>query len=149
MTHAIFKTNNDYALLLLRIFLAVVIFPHGAQKLLGWFGGYGFEGTMGYFTQTTKLPWLLGFLVIMIEFFAPIAIILGLATRLFAAATGIVMLGIIITTHHDYFFMNWFGNQRAEGMEYFLLAVGICAALVVAGGGKLSAERLLYPAKLQ
>lgn len=135
MTHAIFKTGKDYAPLLLRIVLAIVIFPHGAQKLLGWFGGYGFEGTMEYFTETAKLPWLLGLLVILIEFFAPILLALGIATRIWAAATGIVMLGIIITAHHDYFFMNWFGSQPAEGMEYFILALGICAALVISGGG--------------
>lgn len=140
MTQAIFKTSNDYAPLLLRLFLAIVIFPHGAQKLLGWFGGYGFEGTMGYFTETAKLPWILGFQIIFIEFFAPIALLFGFATRIWAAATGVVILGIIITAHHDYFFMNWFGSQPAEGMEYFLLALAICTALVISGGGRLSAD---------
>ena len=51
-----FATNDSYAPLVARVLLAAVMFPHGAQKLLGWFGGYGFAGTMQFFTQTMHIP---------------------------------------------------------------------------------------------
>lgn len=127
--------RSDWANLVLRLFLALVLFPHGAQKLLGWFGGFGFEASMHYFTGQVGLPWIIGFLVIMIEFFAPLALVLGVAVRLSAAAIAVVMTGIIVTTFHDHFFMDWFGNQHTEGMEFFLLAIGIAVSLVVTGGG--------------
>ncbi|MDP4217555.1 MAG: DoxX family protein [Bacteroidota bacterium] len=140
MKQLIFKAGNGVAPLFLRIFLALVLFPHGAQKLLGWFGGYGFEGTMGYFRNTTGIPWILGFLVIMIEFFGPIALLLGAATRLWSIAICIVMTGVILTTFNQYFFMNWFGAQKTEGAEYFLLAIGMALSLAVSGAGRYSVD---------
>ena len=93
MKNIIFKTKGLFAPLALRIFLSLVLFPHGAQKLLGWFGGFGFEGSMQYFTKTVGLPWIIGFLVIIIEFFGPLALLLGFATRLWSAAIAVVMTG--------------------------------------------------------
>lgn len=137
------KPEFNLASLLLRLFLALVLFPHGAQKLLGWFGGFGFEGSMQYFTGQVGLPWLVGLLVIMIEFFAPMALALGVAVRFSAAAIAAVMTGVIVTTYHDHFFMDWFGSQHTEGMEFFLLAIGIAVALIFTGGGTYSLGRLL------
>ncbi|MBS1604540.1 MAG: DoxX family protein [Bacteroidetes bacterium] len=139
----VIRTNNDYALFFLRLALAVVIFPHGAQKLLGWFGGYGFTGTMIYFTQTREMPWLVGILVILIEFFVPLALLAGLATRFCSAALAGVMTGIILTTFRTHFFMDWFGTQHTEGYEYFLLTIGMSVALVLAGPGRLSLDARL------
>lgn len=143
MKHLIFSTPAAYAPLFLRLFIALVIFPHGAQKLLGWFGGFGFTGTMQYFTQTAGLPWVIGLLVIIIEFFGPLALVAGFATRFWALAMGVVMLGIIVTNFSNYFFMNWFGNQKTEGSEFFLLVIGMCISLVVSGAGSLSVDRLI------
>ena len=140
MKTLIFTTKPGYALLPIRLFLAVVLFPHGAQKLLGWFNGYGFDGTMQFFTSTVGLPWIVGFTVIIIEFFGPIALIIGFATRLWSMAIIAVMLGVIITSFNDYFFMNWFGNQKTEGFEFFLLAIGMALSLVIYGGGKFSID---------
>ncbi|OQP64133.1 hypothetical protein A3860_22265 [Niastella vici] len=140
MKKLLFSTNQSLAPLLLRFFLAFVLFPHGAQKLLGWFGGFGFSGTMTYFTETVKLPWLIGLLVILIEFFGPIALLLGFAVRLWSIAIAIVMTGVILTHFTGYFFMNWFGNQKTEGMEFFLLAIGMAAALIYSGAGRLSID---------
>jgi putative oxidoreductase len=140
MKELIFKTKNTISPLFLRVFMAVVLFPHGAQKLLGWFGGYGFSGTMQYFTDSVGLPWIVGFLVILIEFFAPIALLLGFATRLWSVAVFFLFLGIMITAHGEYFFMNWFGNQPTEGAEYFLLLLGMSLSLSVSGSGKLSVD---------
>jgi len=141
---SIFKTNNDYTGLFLRLTIAMVLFPHGAQKLLGWFGGYGFTGTMQFFTDTRGLPWLVGFLVIIIEFFGSLLLLLGMGSRILAAGVAVLSIGIILTSHLQYgFFMNWFGNQNGEGYEYFLLLIGVSIALLINGSGKLSVDKLL------
>ncbi|CAN5657921.1 DoxX family protein [soil metagenome] len=143
MKHFIFKTSNTTAPLFLRLFLAIVLFPHGAQKLLGWFNGFGFEGTMGYFTGTVGLPWIIGFLVIIIEFVGPLALILGFAVRFWSIAIAVVMTGIILTNFTGYFFMNWFGIQKTEGMEFFLLAIGMALSIAYSGAGRFSIDSML------
>ena len=126
--------------------LAVVIFPHGAQKVLGWFGGYGWDGTMGYLTGTIGLPTALAALVILIEFLGPIALLLGFCTRFAALGIVAVMVGAVQTVHRaNGFFMNWTGKQGGEGYEYHLLAIGIALALILLGGGALSVDRKLAP----
>lgn len=138
-----FHTNKSYAPIVARIFLAWTIFPHGAQKLLGWYGGFGFTNSMKYFTETVGLPPVIGFLVIIIECFGPLFILLGLATRLWSFAIAAVMIGIVITNFHTYFFMNWFGTQPQEGYEFFLLAIGIALSLFISGGGRLSVDAVI------
>ena len=146
MKGVLFGTRNEFALLLLRLTLAVVIFPHGAQKVLGWFGGYGWDGTMGYLTGTIGLPAALAALVILIEFLGPVALLLGFCTRLAALGVLAVMVGAIQTVHRaNGFFMNWTGKQAGEGFEYHLLAIGIGIALALLGGGALSVDRKLAP----
>lgn len=140
MKSLLLKTQPGIAPLALRLFLAIVMFPHGAQKLLAWFGGYGFTGTMHYFTDTVGLPWIIGFLVIIIEFFAPLALLAGFAVRFWSLAIGVVMTGVIFTHKPLYFFMNWFGNQSIEGIEYFLLAIGASVSLVISGAGSYSVD---------
>ncbi|MHA4809408.1 DoxX family protein [Flavitalea flava] len=144
MKKIIFQTNDQYAPLVLRLLLGLVLFPHGAQKLLGWFGGFGFSGTMDYFTQTRHMPWIVGFLVILIEFFGPLALILGWATRIWSAAIAIVMAGIILSTFHEYFFMDWFGNHKIEGAEFFLLTIGMAGSLIISGSGRYSLDAILF-----
>jgi len=141
---AFFQTDDQWSGLIIRVMLAVVIFPHGAQKLLGWFGGNGFEGTMGFFTQQAGLPWLIAFLVIMGESIGALALAAGFFTRFSAASLGVIMLGAIGMVHWPHgFFMNWFGQQSGEGFEYHLLVFGMALALVVSGGGKWSVDRLI------
>ena len=140
MKKIIFQTNSGYALLPVRLLLSIVLFPHGAQKLLGWFNGYGFDGTMSFFTDTVGLPWIIGFLVILIEFFGPISLFVGFATRLWSIAILIVMTGIIFTSFPDHFFMNWYGTQDTEGFEFFLLAIGMSLSLIIYGAGRLSVD---------
>jgi putative oxidoreductase len=128
----------------LRLTLAVVMFPHGAQKLLGWFGGYGFEGTMGFLTGGIGLPVVLAALVIGIEFFAPIALAVGFLSRAAALGIAAVMMGAVVTTHLPFgFFMNWSGAQGGEGFEFHLLVLGMAAALMIRGSGALSVDRWL------
>ncbi|HUC79342.1 MAG TPA: DoxX family protein [Flavisolibacter sp.] len=140
MKQFLFKTSNSTAPLFLRLFLALVLFPHGAQKLVGWFGGFGFTGTMHYFTDDVGLPWIVGFLVILIEFFGPLTLIIGFAVRFWSLAIAGVMTGVILTNFTGYFFMNWFGNQETEGMEFFLLAIGMAISLVYSGAGRFSID---------
>ena len=144
MKNKIFSTNNNFTGLITRLTLGLILFPHGAQKMLGIFGGYGFNGTMGYFTGTLHLPWIIGFLVIIIEFVGAFSFIAGFASRIWSASTIILFIGIIFTSHFDNgFFMNWFGNQKGEGYEYHLLIIGLSLATLVNGSGKYSADNLI------
>jgi len=132
MLRRFFLTDSSRTLLVQRVLLGGVMLPHGAQKLLGWFGGYGFSGTMNYFTGTLHIPSLLAFLVI------------GLGTRLAAFGAAATMIGAVLTTHLQVgFFMNWFGNQPGEGLEYHLLALALALPLVVRGGGAFALDRSL------
>lgn len=138
------QTNSGTSGLILRLTLALVIFPHGAQKLLGWFGGFGYAGTMDFFTGAMGLPAAVAFAVIMIEFFAPLALAVGAYSRVAAAGIGAVMIGAVVTTHLPFgFFMNWSGAQSGEGFEFHLLALGIALAIIAQGGGALSVDRRL------
>ena len=112
------------------------MFPHGAQKLFGWFGGHGFGSTMRFFTQTMGIPWIFALAAILAESLGAVALIGGICTRLAAAAVAIDMSVAVLTSHlHAGFFMNWFNNQKGEGFEYHLLAIGLAAALTMKGGG--------------
>ena len=141
---ALFKTDDSWASLILRVTLGVVMFPHGAQKLLGWFGGYGFTGTMGFFTDAMHLPWIVAFLGVIGEFFGSLALLVGFLTRFVSASFMIIMLGAIAMVHWPHgFFMNWSGKQTGEGFEYHLLVIGIGAALLIAGGGRWSLDAVI------
>lgn len=137
----LFSTAEGYGPAFLRVMLGVVLFPHGAQKLLGWFGGYGFTPTMGFLTETVGLPWIIALMVILIEFFGALMLIAGLATRVNAALVIALFLGIVFTHTDNGFFMNWYGNQQGEGFEYHLLVIGMAASLLITGSGSLSFDR--------
>jgi putative oxidoreductase len=137
------QTDDSVAGLILRLTLAVVIFPHGAQKVLGWFGGPGFKGTMEFFTGA-GIPSALALLVMAAEFLGPLGLAVGLFTRLAAFGIACVMLGAIITVHWPHgFFMNWLGTQQGEGFEYHLLVLGIAITLMIVGGGTWSLDGAL------
>ncbi|MGZ3788787.1 MAG: DoxX family protein [Bacteriovorax sp.] len=136
------NTNDDMVLFVLRMVLGIVFFPHGAQKVLGWFGGPGFSGTMGFFTGQMHIPAIFAFLAILAEFGGSLCLIIGLLTRVAAFGIGVVMVVAVLTVHLPHgFFMNWGGNQSGEGFEYHLLALGIAIALVIGGGGAASLDR--------
>ena len=138
------STSDQWSGTLARSALAVVMFPHGAQKVLGWFGGYGFSGTLGFFTQKMGMPAPLAVSVMLIELLAPLFLLVGFATRFAALGIGAIMIGAIATVHASQgFFMNWTGAQPGEGFEYLLLALGLVAVLLVQGGGRGSLDRAL------
>jgi putative oxidoreductase len=137
------STQRDISLLILRVTAAVVMFPHGAQLLLGWFGGPGFSGAIQMFGHM-HVPALFAFLAICTEFFTPLLLILGVLTRLAALGYAFTMIVAALTVHiANGFFMNWFGQQKGEGVEYHLLAIGITLALVVSGAGRWSLDALI------
>lgn len=136
--------NNSLALLFVRLSLGVVILQHGMQKALGLFGGYGFAGTVGGL-ESMGLPALIAVLVILAEFVGSIGVILGLGTRFMAFSIALTLGGAMFMGGHVQhgFFMNWFGNQAGEGMEYFILVLGSAIALVLGGGGKWSIDSFI------
>jgi putative oxidoreductase len=140
--------GRDKVATLLRLTLGLVMFPHGAQKMLGWFGGYGFSGTMGFFTEQMGIPSVFAFLAIMAEFAGSICLLSGFVTRIAGFGIAVVMTVAIFTSHLSHgFFMNWFGNQKGEGFEYHLLALGIAAAVIVRGAGAFSVDAILSSRK--
>ncbi len=147
MIRKLLATNDDILQLILRLTLGIVIFPHGAQKLLGWFGGGGFSATMEGMTGM-GLPGVIVFLVIVAEFFGSLGLITGFLTRFSAFGISVVMLGAIAAVHAKVgFFMNWMGQQQGEGFEYHLLVLGIALALMIRGGGAFSVDGALQGSK--
>ena len=144
MLRKLLATSDDWTLTLLRLFLGVIFFAHGAQKTLGWFGGYGFSGTMGFFTGMLHIPAPFAFLAICAEFLGGIGLILGLLGRVAAFGITINMLVAVLMVHGQFgFFMNWSGQQKGEGFEYHLLAIVVGVVLMVRGSGAFSIDRAL------
>lgn len=137
-------TDASRTLLFQRLLLGAVVLPHGLQKLLGWFDGFGFTGTMSFFTDTIGAPAPVGFLVILSDSLGALALITGLGTRLAAIGTVLTMLGAILLWHlPNGFFMNWSGTQAGEGFEFHLLALALALPLAIRGGGAFSLDRVL------
>lgn len=142
--HALLQTDDRWSSLILRVTLGAVFFPHGAQKVLGWFGGHGFSATLAAFTQQMRVPVVVALLVILGEFLGSLGLLVGLLTRVAAFGIACIMSGAIVLVHwKNGLFMNWFGQQKGEGCEFHLLAIAIAAALMLAGGGKWSIDRSL------
>jgi putative oxidoreductase len=137
-------TVNDNTLTLMRLVLGVVFFLHGSQKMLGWFGGFGFSGTMNFFTTQMHIPTVFALLAICAEFFGGLGLILGLLARVAAFGIAANMMVAILMVHlPNGPFMNWYGNQKGEGYEYHLLALGLAIPIIIRGAGALSVDGLL------
>lgn len=144
MFRKLLATSNDWTLTLIRLVLGVTFFAHGAQKMLGWFGGYGFHGTMGFFTQQMGIPAPFAFLAICAEFFGGLGLIVGLLSRIAALGVIVNMLVAVAKVHGaNGFFMNWTGQQKGEGFEYHLLALALAIVVLIKGSGALSVDRAL------
>lgn len=143
MQQSINRPLFNLATLFLRLALAVVMFPHGAQKMLGWFGGNGISGTLGFF-GSLGIPEPLGMAIIIIEFFAPILLVLGFFTRISALAILCIQAAAAFTIHlPNGFFMNWSGTQKGEGIEFFILSIACSLALVLVGAGAWAIDGLV------
>ncbi len=144
MIKKLLQTESEIVYTILRIVLAVVIFPHGAQKALGWFDGYGYTASMTFLMQTVSVPWYIAFCAILAEFIGPVLLVLGLFTRLAAFAIGVNMVVAIAVVHrHNGFFMNWMGNLKGEGYEFHILVLSIVVALLIRGAGAFSVDHKL------
>jgi putative oxidoreductase len=144
MFHKLFSTSNDFVLTIVRLVLGVTFFMHGAQKMLGWFGGYGFHATMGVFTQHMGISAPLAILAICAEFFGGLGLLVGLLSRIAALGIIVNMLVAIATVHHvNGFFMNWTGQQKGEGFEYHLLAIALAIVVLIKGSGAVSIDRAI------
>lgn len=148
MFKKIINTGNDHSLLVLRVALGVVLMAHGLQKAFGWFSGFGWNNTINYFTGTVGIPAFLGAFVILIESLGALLLILGFAGRINAALMGIVITAAMLIDHaNNGFYMNWFGVQKGEGIEFDLLFIAMSVALVIKGSGSFSIDRLLVQFK--
>ncbi len=143
MLRRLLQTERSYAILALRVVLAIVIFPQGAQKLLGWYGGFGLDGTLQFFASI-GVPAALALLVIASDFFGSLALALGLGGRLAAFGTAAVMLGAMVLVHGQYgFFINWYGLQQGEGVQFHLLASAASIVVMLKGSGAWSLDRAI------
>ena len=144
LLHALVKTNDSLTPLIARLTLGIVMFPHGAQKALGWFGGNGFTGTMGFFTGMLHIPAFFAFLAIAAEFAGALGLIVGCLSRVAAFGIATVMVVAIVTVHAaNGLFMNWSGKQAGEGFEYHLLVLGLALIVMIAGAGQASIDAAL------
>jgi putative oxidoreductase len=137
------QTPHDRAALVARLALGAVMFPHGAQKALGWFGGDGFYATIEHMGEQ-GMPAVAAILVMAGELLGSIALLVGLLGRVAAAGIALIMLGAIFLVHVSHgFFMNWTGQQAGEGFEYHLLALALALVVVIRGSGSCSIDRAL------
>ena len=142
MLRRLLATTNDSIPLIARLVLGLVILPHGLQKTLGLFGGYGFEGTLGFMTSQ-GIPAALAVLAIAAEAAGALGLVLGLFGRVASLGVASVMIVAALMVHRGHFFMNWTGTQGGEGYEYHLLAIALAAIVLVRGSGRWSLDHLL------
>ena len=141
--HWLFHTHKNMALTIVRVMLGVVFFPHGAQKMLGWYGGPGFAMSM-YFFEHQGIPTVFAFLAIAAEFFGALGLLLGFLTRVAAFGILVDMIVAIATVNFpNGMFMNWTGEQGGEGFEFHLLVIAIAAGLMLKGAGAFSVDRAI------
>lgn len=147
---SLIATNpGNYLALVARFAVAITIFPHGAQKVLGWFGWQGFSKAMYFFTEMKHLPYVIGLLFIIIEFSAPIFLLFGFLSRFAAFCILVIYSGAIVVNHAaNGFFMNWGAEaNKGEGWEYFILLFGLLFIILIAGGGKASIDSMITKRK--
>lgn len=138
--YRLFSTSNSYALTAARVTLGAVMLPHGLQKLVGWFGGPGFDGAMGFLTGM-GLPSPVALTVILAESVFAALLVAGALSRVSALLIAAVMVGAVATMHAQHgFFMNWYGAAAGEGFEYHLLALGLAAVTTIGGAGAASVD---------
>jgi putative oxidoreductase len=148
MVKRFFATDGNLSGTILRVALGAAMFPHGAQKLLGLFGGAGFTASLKFFVSNFHIPVYLALAAILAESVGAAALVVGFCTRIAALAVAVDMAVAVYLVHWKVgFFMNWMGNQKGEGFEYHILAIAIGLALVIKGGGRWSVDRAIAGGK--
>ncbi|WP_144779701.1 DoxX family protein [Marinobacter maritimus] len=139
LAQALFNSNGGYASLILRVPVGLILAAHGAQKLFGWFGGYGLEGTGQWMASLGLEPgYLMALMAGVAEFFGGLALVLGLLTRPAALVTAFAMLVAIFAVH--------IGNglfMANNGYEFALTLFVVTLALAIQGAGRFSLDRVL------
>src|SRR5437879_3108043 len=144
MFRRLMQTDNDTATFFMRVALGIVFFPHGAQKMLGWFGGHGPQATIQAFSQGMHIPAFVTVLVIFAEFIGAIMLVFGLLSRVAALGIFCDMIGATLLVHYRFgFFMNWSGQKPGEGIEYHILVLALSLAIMIKGSGRWSLDRAM------
>lgn len=140
----LFATNPSWAILIIRVVLGVIFFAHGAQKVLGWFGGYGLQATTQHFASM-GMPLPLAYAVCFMEFLSGIGLIVGFLARLWGLGVAAVMIGAMATVHwrHGFFLNAELKPGKGHGIEYTLVLLGNGLAILIAGAGAFSIDRLI------
>ncbi|MEJ8843691.1 DoxX family protein [Lacibacter sp. H375] len=147
MKQQFFYTGNHWTGFITRVALGLLILPHGLQKAFGLLGGYGFKGTMGWFTETMHIPWLLGAFIIITEFIGAISLIAGFATRFWSIMMIPLMIGAILKVHLPHgWFMNWDGILKGEGFEFHIAIITLSVITLLNGAGRFSFDRKIAAA---
>ncbi|MGV8836610.1 DoxX family protein [Cellvibrio sp.] len=135
----VFATNNSFSALALRLPLGIIFAAHGAQKLFGWFGGYGLDGTGKWMASIGLEPGvLLAALSGSAEFFGGLFLILGLLTRPSALVLAVTMVVAIFSVHiNNGLFMS------NNGYEFGLALLAGALSLLISGGGRASADSII------
>lgn len=140
--------SANLALLILRVVAGLVLFYYGSQKLLGWFGGQGFNGTLATFQSKLNIPPVLAALATFAEFFGGLGLILGLFTRIAAFGAACTMaVATYIGLEQTKTLVAGAGENPVRNFAYPLLVLAIALALLLMGGGAYSLERRLVRAK--
>lgn len=143
MLRSLMQTSDDRIPMLARLALGIVIFPHGAQKVLGWFAGPGIDGALGFYTSM-GVPAFLGWIAMTIELVGGIALIVGILGRVAAFAVALNLVVAVIQMHWMVgFFMNWDGQLQGEGFEFHILAITLALIVIIRGSGALSLDRVI------
>ena len=144
MIKLLLHTNADWVLTMTRLFLGLIFFAHGAQKLLGWFGGPGLHATLQTFAQHLRIPAPIALLVISAELFGGLGLMLGLLSRIAAVGIVLTMLGAVAVHYRNGLFMDWYCSRKGHGIEYHLLAIALGLVVIVKGAGAFSMDYLCY-----
>ena len=143
LLRAMMVTSDDRIPMLARLALGIVILPHGAQNLFGWFGGPGIDGALGSYAAN-GIPPFLGWIALVAQFFGGVALVIGFMGRVAAFAIAVVLIAAVITLHWSVgFFMDWNGQLQGEGFEFHILAVTLALIVLIRGSGALSIDRVL------
>ena len=139
MIEKLLHTDPDYAWTFLRIIAGLIIFPYGMQKLFPWFGGWGIKKTLRQLTLK-KIPTFIAWLVIVGQSFGSTALVAGFLGRIAAGGLFVIFTGALIVHLPDGWAMNWFGEKKGEGIEYFVMLLSLLLIVIVRGSGAMSID---------
>lgn len=143
----VFGSYPSWSHLVVRLGLGIVFFAHGSQKVLGWFGGPGLPGTVGYMKHALGVPAPLATLAALTEFLAGCGMLVGFLARPAAVGIIVVMLVAIAKVHgKNGLFLNFSNTPgKGHGYEFNLVLIAMALSILIGGAGALSIDRLIVP----